>query len=90
MQMSEHDEDRPGTGVDDQVLVRSAGKIAHEDLAATQKQIDDENTETRDGKDFEGQPAQAEINEELKQERGYNRVKGDGSQAEPKEFNTGE
>lgn len=83
-------EDRPGTGVDDQVLVRSAGKIAHEDLAATQKQIDDPNTETRDGKDFEGQPAQAEINEELKQEAGAGRVKGDGSKAESKDFNTGE
>ena len=76
-------EDRPGTGVDDQVVVSGAAKMVHEDLAATQKQIDDENTETRAGTDFEGQPAQADLNEQAKED-GVRLVKGDGSVAEPK------
>lgn len=39
--------------VDDQVLIDGPNKISHEDLPATQAQIDDENVETRDGTDFE-------------------------------------
>ena len=64
----ENEQDAPDSGVADEVVVDGPAKLAHEDLAATQEQIDDEETETRSGEDFEGQPAAAELREEREDE----------------------
>jgi hypothetical protein len=48
----------------DAVLVDGPAKLAHEDMPATQAQVDDENVETRDGYDLEAGKSARQLHDE--------------------------